>query len=175
MAFIIASVLSIALFITYRRRNAAYRILVKKSLQWAEMDNSTDELPEEQLPGEVEEQLQVRKLPDQTDLFIMKEIERLMTDEKLYKEPSLTVDMLAQKLGIKRYNVSIAINSCTQKNFSALINEYRIKEAILILSSNKLTIDRIAFDCGFSDRKSFYRVFKKVTGLSPTEFRNNVV
>jgi len=86
-----------------------------------------------------------------------------------------TVDMLAQKLGLKRYNVSIAINRCTQKNFNTLINEYRIKEAILSLSNKKFTVDQIAFDCGFSDRKSFYRIFKKITGLSPTEFRNNVV
>ena len=115
------------------------------------------------------------RLRDETDLSIMKEIERLLTDEKIYKESSITVDMLAQKLGLKRYNVSIAINRCTQKNFNTLINEYRIKEAILSLSNKKVTVDQIAFDCGFSDRKSFYRIFKKITGLSPTEFRNNVV
>ena len=82
--------------------------------------------------------------------------------------------MLAQKLGMKRHHVSAAINKCTQKNFNTIINEYRIKEAVLALSNDKLNVDRIALLCGFSDRRSFYRVFKKMTGLSPTEFRNNM-
>jgi len=105
---------------------------------------------------------------------IMKEIKRLMTHEKFYKKPSLTVDLLAQKLGIKPYIVSIAINKSAHKNFNTLINEYRIKEAIHLLKKKKCTIDHILSNCGFSDRKSFNRTFKKATGVSPTEFRNNL-
>jgi len=181
IAFILISILLIFLFIVYRRRNATYRALVHKSQQWAqiqsETDNNEEKLPEEQLLNEAEvlqSETEAQKPPDQTDLFIMKEIERMMTDEKLYKEVSLTVDLLAQKLGMKPYNVSIAINKCTQKNFNTYINEFRIKEAIILLSQKKLTVDRIAFECGLNDRKNFYRVFKKMTGLSPTEFRNNL-
>jgi len=51
------------------------------------------------------------------------------------------------------------------------------KEAILLLSNFKyhhFSINGIAIDAGFSDRRNFYRVFKKATGLSPSEFVNHL-
>jgi len=113
--------------------------------------------------------------PDEVDFLIMKDIEQLMVEEKLYREHSLTVNCLALKLGAKRHYVSEAINHCFKKSFNTYINEYRINEAIQLLSkqdTDSLTIDSIALDIGFNNRLSFYRVFKKMTGLSPTEFRN---
>jgi YesN/AraC family two-component response regulator len=53
-----------------------------------------------------------------------------------------------------------------------------VKEAIHLLSqqaSTSKSVDEIADTAGFNDRKSFYRVFKKTTGLSPTDFRKNMV
>lgn len=38
----------------------------------------------------------------------------------------------------------------------------------------EFTVDAVAFDAGFNDRKNFYKVFKLVTGLSPTKFRRNL-
>jgi len=116
-------------------------------------------------------------MPDEADLLIMKDIEQLMVEEKLYREHSFTVNCLALKLGAKRYYVSEAINHCYKKSFNTYINEYRIKEAIQILSkqdSDTLTIDEIAFNIGFNNRLNFYRVFKKTTGMSPSEFRSNI-
>jgi len=100
-----------------------------------------------------------------------------MQEEKVYQDNTLTVDSLAHRIGAKRHHVSVAINRCTKNNFSSFVNEYRIKEAIRILSEKNFqpySIDGIAFDLGFTDRQNFYRVFKKTTGLSPTEFRKNV-
>jgi AraC-like DNA-binding protein len=37
------------------------------------------------------------------------------------------------------------------------------------------SVDHIAAQAGFNDRYNFYRVFKKITGLSPTEFRKNLI
>jgi len=51
-----------------------------------------------------------------------------------------------------------------------------MKEAIRLLSDKKFktgSLDEIALAIGFNDRKSFHRVFKKITGLSPMEFRKN--
>jgi len=171
LAFAVIFILAALLFIFYRRIRAAYRELVRQSQQWApiqsEKENDTDESKTQNtLP------------PDDTDFFIMKEIERWMTEEKLYKDNSLSVGLLAQKIGMKRHNVSVAINKCAQKSFNTFINEYRIKEAIQLLSkpnAKDFTVDSIAYDCGFTDRKNFYRVFKKLTGLSPTEFKNNLL
>ena len=107
----------------------------------------------------------------------MKEIERLMTEEKIYRDSLLSIDSLAQRLGAKKYHVSEAINHCMEKNFNTFVNEYRIKDAIRLLSEKNAqiySIEGIAFEAGFSDRRNFYRVFKKMTGLSPTQFVNHL-
>jgi YesN/AraC family two-component response regulator len=117
-------------------------------------------------------------VPDEADFTIMEVVERQMSEEKLYTDTTLSLDSLAQKLDIKRHYLSEAINRCTKKSFNTFINEYRIKEAIRLLSKSdakNFSIDQIAFDSGFNNRISFHRVFKKITGLSPTEFRKNVV
>ena len=171
LAFPVIFLLAILLFIFYFRKRTAYRKLVHQSQQWTHIqsknENDTDESKAQNtLP------------PDETDFFIMKEIERWMTEEKIYKDSSLSVGLLAQIIGMKRHNVSIAINKCAKKSFNTFINEYRIKEAIQLLSkpnAKYFTVDSIAYDCGFTDRKNFYRVFKKITGLSPTEFKNNII
>jgi AraC-like DNA-binding protein len=100
-----------------------------------------------------------------------------MTEKKIYTDTRLTVDTIAQLLNMKRHNVSTAINRCTKKTFNTYLNEYRVKEAINIISKKEakdLTIDNIAFSSGFTDRTNFYRVFKKFTGLSPTDFKKNI-
>ena len=135
VAFIVFFLLAILLFIFYRKYKAAYRELVHKSQQWAQIqpenENDSDELTEQQ---EGEQKAQNTLPPDDTDFLIMREIERWMTEEKVYKDDFLSVGLLAQKIGMKRHNVSIAINRCTQKSFNTFINEYRIKEAIQLLS-----------------------------------------
>jgi AraC-like DNA-binding protein len=134
-----------------------------------EQNNANNEIEKEQKT--------LSSIPDEFDLSIMKDIERLMLEEKVYHDNTLSVDALAQLLGAKKHYVSIAINRCTQNNFKTFVNEYRIKEAVRLMSDQKsqiYSIDSIAYDLGFSDRQSFHRVFKKMTGLSPTEFRKNV-
>jgi len=95
-------------------------------------------------------------------------------EKKVYQENTLSIDSLAILLEYKKRQVSEAINHCTNTNFHAFINEYRIKEAIRLLSDIESKIDLlddIAYAIGFNDRTSFHRAFKKITGLSPLEFR----
>ena len=179
IAFIIILVLLGLLYVFYRRKQAAYRSLVRKSQEWAQVQTEIVE------PVQLEERTDSAEalkdavqigIPDETDLSIIKAIEQLMLGEKRYKDYSLSIDSLANTLGIKRYLVSGVINRCAKKSFNTFINEFRIKEAIRLLSEKEnktIHIDDIAYDSGFNDRKNFYRVFKKMTGLSPTEFRNN--
>lgn len=107
----------------------------------------------------------------------MEEVEQLMNEKMLYTNADLSLDMLASELGLDRRHLSGAINVCSGKNFYAYLNEYRVKEAIRIMSdagNKNLTIDAIAFDSGFNDRKTFHRVFKQFTGLTPGAFRDSL-
>ncbi|MDR2652779.1 MAG: AraC family transcriptional regulator [Prevotellaceae bacterium] len=152
----------------YRKKQTAYRKLVVKSQQWAGLVVSEDE--------QNTQPLEFESLPDSSDLTLMEEIERLINEKKLYKNYNLTLDILSNELKINRNYISNAINRCRRINFNAYINEYRIKEAIMMISSEncrKTSIEDIAFEVGFSNRSVFSRTFKKITGLSPMSFINN--
>ena len=62
-----------------------------------------------------------------------------------------------------------------QQNFFDFINRYRIEEATRLLTNpedKKITILEVLYKVGFNSKSSFNTLFKKYTGITPTEFRN---
>jgi AraC-like DNA-binding protein len=99
-------------------------------------------------------------------------LERL-TQEKLYQDPSLTVAKLAVHLGWPINQLSSVINELLQTTFSDLINRHRVaafQRLALEPESKKYSILGLGKEVGFSSKASFYRVFKKETGMTPTDF-----
>lgn len=99
----------------------------------------------------------------------------LMENDKLYQEPELTLQQLADKIQLPTYQVSQSINEGLSKSFYDLINGYRVEEAKRLLmedSDRNYTILSVGFEAGFNSKTTFNTVFKKFTGLTPTEFRN---
>ena len=60
---------------------------------------------------------------------------------------------------------------CFKVNFSAYLNEYRIAKAKELLQTTRLNVREVSVACGYSDSNYFARVFKRVTGMTPTEYR----
>lgn len=97
----------------------------------------------------------------------------IMTDEKVFKNPDLTLAELSQKLNIHPNILSQVINSAEGKNFYDYINSQRVEEfkkLILLPENQKFTLLSLAFECGFNSKTAFNRNFKKATGLSPSEY-----
>jgi AraC-like DNA-binding protein len=97
-----------------------------------------------------------------------------MQNDKPYLEPELTLEQLASKLSLKPRVLSQAINEILGQNFYDFINRYRIEEASRLLtnpSDEKITILEVLYEVGFNSKSSFNTLFKKYTGLTPTEFR----
>jgi len=166
-------------FILYRRKRAAYRILVKRNQEWADARKAAIEEDTSVVePVPVIESLENEEAePNGIEWALMEQIRQLIDKDKVYTNSNFSLTDLATLLEVNRNYVSATINRCTGNNFAHFINEYRISEAIDIMSLQKnasLTIDQIAYSSGFNDRKSFYRAFKKVTGLAPSEFRANM-
>lgn len=106
-------------------------------------------------------------------LQIHEALKKLMQEQKLHENPDLTLDNLADILKILPNHLSQVINSMEQKNFYDYINQLRVNSFLLLISkkeNHKYTLLSLAFECGFNSKTSFNRNFKKVTGLSPTEY-----
>lgn len=102
---------------------------------------------------------------------------QFMTEEKPYLNPELTIQDLADKVGISKHNLTQVLNTHFGKNFFTFINDYRIKEFKQRLSLPKyehLTLLAIAFDCGFNSKSSFNALFKQYTGKTPSEYKKEL-
>ncbi|MEQ5778311.1 helix-turn-helix transcriptional regulator [Thalassospira sp. NFXS8] len=95
-----------------------------------------------------------------------------MQTRKLYRDPALTLDRLSRRAIIPARDISLAINRFYGRNISCIINEYRIAEATQLLADTDKTVTDIQFDCGFQTKSNFNREFRRVTGMSPRDYRN---
>ncbi len=105
---------------------------------------------------------------------LMQRIEDIMEHDKLYRKSDLSVADLAERLNERSRTISLVISTSRQMNFKSYINEYRVTEAKRLIDedkSNRRTIDAIASEAGFANRSSFYRVFKRSQGVSPSDYR----
>lgn len=101
-----------------------------------------------------------------------------MEQEKSYLNEDLNLNTLAEKCGMKPTQLSQVINQHFQMNFYDFINQYRVEESKVRLSSSEfdhLSVLGIAFDCGFKSKSSFNRYFKKYAGVPPSEFKKKQV
>lgn len=87
-----------------------------------------------------------------------------------YKEP-LTLSCVSEKLKISPYYLSHIFKDELGVNVIEYLNQTRIKNAKNMLCESELAIKDIALETGFSDPNYFCRIFKKLTGLTPSEFR----
>ena len=111
--------------------------------------------------------------PSENKIFLER-LELHMNKNKPYLEPDLTLDQLAGQLETRPKILSQAINELLKQNFFDFINRHRIEEAKRLLTNpddKKITVQEVLFDVGFNSKSSFNTLFKKHTGLTPTEFK----
>ena len=97
-------------------------------------------------------------------------------DVVMYPSKKLTVKDLAREIGSNEKYVSNLINKKNNMNFSNFINIYRVDYAKLLLFDEEysnFTIEAIGGLAGFNSKSGFNATFKKVTGLTPTQFKTN--
>ena len=102
----------------------------------------------------------------------------MMVKEKLYLHETLTLRMLAQRLKMEPNLLSHVLNNVICKSFHDYVNEFRIQEVIQKMDDpafRHLKIVEVAYESGFNSKATFNRVFKKLTGKSPSDFRNDQV
>ncbi len=98
-------------------------------------------------------------------------VQGVMQSKRVYRDVDLNLDRLARKLGIPARQISTAINRATGKNVSQYVNEHRIAEACALLVETDKSVTEIMFEVGFQTKSNFNREFRRVTEMSPLEWR----
>ena len=115
--------------------------------------------------------------PEETDAVrseIATRLAALMEKDRLYLQPDLNLQELAQHLQTSTAQVSSTINQVFKQNFNDYVNSLRIEEFIRLYRehSEKYTLLSLAYDSGFNSKATFNRAFKKIKGSSPKEYLN---
>jgi AraC-like DNA-binding protein len=95
-------------------------------------------------------------------------------EKMLFRQPNLTIQQLAMEVGYTPKELSKFLNEHQQMNFSEYINFHRIeyiKELMNSSAAEKYTLVTLAELAGFASKSSFNAIFKKITGLTPSEYK----
>jgi len=99
---------------------------------------------------------------------------QFMETQKPYLDPSLSLAELARKVAIPPHHLSQLLNSSFGQNFFDFVNSYRIRESQRLLLERRFeerTILDVLYETGFNSKSVFNSVFKKYTGMTPSQFR----
>ncbi|MEM0910299.1 MAG: helix-turn-helix domain-containing protein [Pseudomonadota bacterium] len=102
------------------------------------------------------------------------QLEDLMIRVKVYQDPELRLEGLADSMDISPRTLSSLLNRHYQKNFYDYVNYYRVMDAqdqLVNVKYQDKPIQRIFEDAGFNSKSTFNTLFKKYTGQTPSEFR----
>ena len=111
------------------------------------------------------------------EVHIYKEVLYNLDSKQIYLDPSLSLIKLSSVVGTNTTYLSNSINKYFGCNFKTLINRYRIEYCKKHLGNNPMSvpIKEIAKKCGFSSVSAFYASFKKITGISPVQYRMLII
>ena len=100
-----------------------------------------------------------------------------MEKDKLFMDSRLSIHNVSKKLNIPRQYISEVLNLHLNKSFQDFVNEYRVEAFVKNLQNDQhahYTLFGMATEVGFSSKSSFNATFKKVKGITPTQFKNSI-
>ena len=101
----------------------------------------------------------------------------LLERQKMYRDPHLSRDKVAKKLGISSGYFSAMLSKSSTQSFNEIVNEYRVKEVTKILSDGSLShfsLVAIGLEVGFKSKSTFFSNFKKLTGSTPNDYKEKM-
>ena len=91
--------------------------------------------------------------------------------EKYLEEDSI-VDMACRQFGLSRKSLDRVLKTMTGVTGKEILENLRVERAKSLLKNTDKNMNYILDSCGFGSEKTFYRVFRRETGLTPNEFRH---
>ena len=173
IGIISALVLLSIIFVLYRKRDLAYKILMKKNLELAKCDREILEKGDLIHP-DILKKSDSNEPGFKNDIDLIQKFNSFLTGEKPYLLNNINIDDICSKIGTNRTYLSNALKSVYNKSFNTIINEHRIRVARQILTDPKydhISIEGIGEMVGYKTRAAFHLNFKKHTGLTPSYFQ----
>ncbi|MCB0631848.1 MAG: helix-turn-helix domain-containing protein [Saprospiraceae bacterium] len=100
------------------------------------------------------------------------EIQEVQNYLENHYEEKTTIDDLAEMVAISRRTFERRFKSATNNTVIEYLQRVRVEAAKRCFESSRKNVNEVMYDVGYSDTKSFRDVFKKITGLTPVEYRN---
>lgn len=155
-----------------RRLSQANQSLYDQNV--AMLRREKEEREKEARESENKEKYKSSSLDEDSKQELARKIRDVLETPEHLCSSDFSAERLATLLGINYRYLSQVINEKFGKNFNALVNEYRVKEACKRINDldhyGHLTIEAIASEVGFHARSTFFATFKKQTGLTPAEY-----
>jgi len=151
-----------------KEKELDFRLEQMKTVK-SESSEPESDIPSENLKQGLEEE--TKRTPNQ----MFGELLEIIEEKKLYLDPSFTQKSLVVELGTNRQYLYEAINSSGEENFRMIINRFRINLAKKMIETEAFkgerpTLVQLYESVGFNSYRSFSRVFKSITGLTPNEY-----
>lgn len=108
---------------------------------------------------------------DSKEIFSIIKIESAL--EHIYSNynKKLNLEEVADLCGYSKSNFCKIFKSITGDTFHHVLNDYRVKMACSLLEESELSVEDIATNVGFADSKTFCRIFKELTNVTPSQYR----
>ena len=165
------------IFQVQKERNKVLRELVQKNLKLFEKERHMNEQRWEHQKTTNSSRSKTRTEEERSKI-IYTEFIHWLADEENFRRNDLTLEMASRELNTNREYLSRAI-SYHRAHFTDLVNKYRVQEVMKVFSTpadarNKLTLQVLATEVGFNSNSVFIDAFRKVTGMTPTQFREHL-
>lgn len=115
--------------------------------------------------------------PKAIDETLSVNLRKYMESFQPHRDSELTLTSLAKKVNMSRNQLSEVVNSSLGCNFYDFVNKYRVEDVKQLMVNSRFkdfTLLAIAYEAGFPSKSTFNSIFKKFTGLTPSEYRNGL-
>ena len=143
------------------RRNIINLLTVRRTLRNKFMGNESQNHQVEQIEMQT---------PDNS---LMQRVMEVINEN--INDSDLSVDMIAQKVGISRVHLHRKMKELTNQTPHSFIRNIRLQQAAKLLKDGKQSITDVMYACGFSNSASFSTMFKNLYGCSPREYMMNAM
>lgn len=124
------------------------------------------------LPPESDKYARSALSPERME-HIARKLETAMRAEALYLDPTLSLQKLAKHVAAPHNHVSQTLNGHLGTTFFDYVARWRVQAAQPLLLTEKASVLTIALDVGFNSRSTFYKAFKRETGLTPKAYQKH--